>query len=145
MKNMLLIIAAVVVLAIGYFVYQANAQQDPLKDLKELNAKLADPELVSDSPVVDFNYVDPEADRLWKLGKEEGIKNRDYEASLKLFQQAIDGYEGFKGFHYYEIMDYLSLAYKKLGNRDMYVYYKNKLLDGRVRLHRIEKGLPLEE
>ena len=42
-------------------------------------------------------------------------------------------------------MDYLSIAYKNLGNDEMEEYYSNKLLDGRVRLHRIEKGLPLEE
>ena len=143
MKNMLLIIAAVMLLAIGYFVYQANAQEDPLKDLKELNAKLADPNAASDSPVVDFNHVDPEADRLWKLGKDEMPENN--EEAVKLFKQALDTYQGFKGFHYFEIMDWLSLAYSNLGNRDMYVYYSDKLLDGRVRLHRIEKGLPLEE
>ncbi len=113
-KVSLITVFSIVSILGALFIYQSLTVEDPLSGYKEF---LSNPQNSGDPASEKNNYVDSVAKDLHQKAA-KAVENNDLSAAASLLEKAIDEYQGFHGYHYFEMQTDLAMVYDWQGYRD---------------------------
>ena len=133
----------ILVLAALTFVYFDHVRyKSKVDQIKQDIVKFSDPTLYSDSKIEKFNHIDQQSEETHQQALELSDSNQ-LDQAITLLTNAINKYEGFKGYHYFALIRDLALFYKRQGNSEKASELMLEVEDGQLDLLKQEQQVQL--